>query len=703
MTLCFALCCLGWGESIGQKLLSADQLMNSNMKGIVDKLPTVSKWIDEKSYLEMRRDGEGNPHYMKIDIKTGKESTYEVSKAVDPYVKVKDGDIYYLKAGVETKITSTPGEEKNPTLSPDGNFIAYTLDNDLYTYDIINGKVNRLTTDGSNVILNGYASWVIYEEILGRGSKYRAFWWSEDSQRIAFFRCDDSEVPMFPIYVANGQHGSIEETRYPKAGDKNPEVAIGIVSPNGGEIVWADFKAQDDQYFGAPFWIEGELWVQWMPREQNELIIYAINPINGSKRIIYKEQQETWVDWFDDIRFVNGGFVIRSDKSGWSNLYMLDMNGREKSRITDGEWTVKEIKHIDSKRGVVYFTARKENSTRFDLYSVNLDGTKLKRLTFGDYNHVVDMSPDGGYFITTYSNSTTPPRMALVNSDGKIIRELGDSKGGDFDQYVWANVEIVRVPSEDGLFELPVKITYPINFDPNKKYPALVKIYGGPDAGTVYDRWGLTQTQWWAQQEMFVLEFDHRGSGHFGKVGMNYLHRNLGKWEMIDYISLAKYFRAKPYIDVERFGIMGGSFGGTVTALALTDGAEYFTHGIAAFGVMDWSLYDSHYTERYMDRPVDNPEGYDFTRVLNRVGKYRGENRLFIIHGTTDDNVHLQNSIQLIEALQNDKKLFRMMFYPNCRHGWGGNQRIHWYAEEAEFIYENLLLKQFPATEFGVQ
>lgn len=704
VALCFVLCFFGYGVSFGQQqLLSADQLLNNNMHGVIDRLPVMSKWIDDKSYLEMRRDQEGKPYYVSVEVKTGKESVYEVSKAVDPYVKISDGDIYYFASGAETRITSTEGEEKNPTLSPDGKYIAYTLNNDLYTYEIGSSKVNRLTNDGSNVILNGYASWVIYEEILGRASKYKAFWWSEDSQRIAFFRCDDSQVPMFPIYIADGQHGSIEETRYPKAGDKNPEVAIGIVSPNGGDIVWADFDAQDDQYFGEPFWINGELWVQWMPREQNELVIYAINPLNGAKREIYKEEQSTWIDWFDDMRFVNDGFIIKSDKSGWANLYLLGMDGKEKSRITNGDWTVKDIKYVDAKRGVVYFTARKESSTRFDLYRVNFDGSKLKRLTFGDYNHVVDVSPNGVYFVTTYSNSTTPRRMALVSGDGKLVREIGDEKGVDFDKYKWANVEILRVKSEDGLFDLPVKITYPVDFDSNKKYPVLVSIYGGPDAGTVYDRWGLTKFQWWAQQGMIVLEFDHRGSGHFGKMGMNYLHRNLGKWETIDYITLAKYFRAKPYVDNDRFGIMGGSFGGTMTAFALTDGADYFTHGIAAFGVMDWSLYDSHYTERYMDRPIDNPEGYDFTRVLNRVDKYKGENRLFIIHGTTDDNVHLQNSIQLIEALQNNKKLFRMMFYPNCRHGWGGNQRIHWTAEEAQFIYDNLLQSPFPAGEFGVK
>ena len=286
--------------------------------------------------------------------------------------------------------------------------------------------------------------------------------------------------------------------------------------------------------------------------------------------------------------------------------------------------------------------------------------------------------------------------MALVDAKGKVIRELGNSIGEDFDKYELPKTELVRVKSSDGLFDLPVTITYPVNFDPNKKYPVLVSIYGGPNAGTVYDRWRAPGgvNQWWSQEGMILVAFDNRSSGHFGKKGLNFIHRKLGLWEIEDYVTCAKWLRQQSFVDSNRLAITGGSFGGYITCMALTYGAGVFTHGIASAAVTDWQFYDTHYTERFMDSPKENPEGYKSTSVMNYVNKYKGGLR--IVHGTSDDNVHMQNSLVLINALQDQKKHFEFMVYPGQRHGIGGAKGIHNRTESYQFYYDKLLKKPIP-------
>ncbi len=342
----------------------------------------------------------------------------------------------------------------------------------------------------------------------------------------------------------------------------------------------------------------------------------------------------------------------------------------------------------------MYFTSRKENSTRTDLYRVDLDGKNQLRLTFGTFTHITNLSPGGSYFITRYSNASTPDKLALLNNKGKQIAELGDSKGADFDQTEMARTEIVRIPSEDGLFELPIRITWPLNYDPSKKYPVMVNIYGGPNAGTVRDGWQFSGlTQWWAKEGLIQVAMDHRASGHFGKNGVNYMHRNLGDWEIKDWITIVKWLRQRG-ADSTRVGIAGFSYGGYMTCIALTKGAGYFTHGLAGGSVTAWELYDTHYTERFMDTPKENPEGYAKGSVMNHIDRYKGLLRIY--HGTMDDNVHLQNSLQLVKKLQDAKKHFEFMVYPGGRHGWGGNQQSHSTNENNMFIYKNLLNKEMP-------
>ena len=561
--------------------------------------------------------------------------------------------------------------------------------------------MNRLTSDGSKLILNGYASWVYMEEILGRSSQYRSYWWSPDSKKIAFFRSDDTKVPLFVITNAKGLHGEVEYTHYPKVGDPNPSVKIGIISPNGGAAVWTNINEKQDQYFGMPYWKPdgSSLLVQWMPRSQDQLKIYEVNLKTGNIKEFYSEQQKTWIKLTDDgerISFLqNGkGFILSSDKTGWKHLYYYDMNGKLINQITTGNFTVNKLEFIDEPNQLVYFSAKgKENTARKDYYSVSMDGTNLKRLSFGDYNHsLVSLSPTASFFITTYSNSATPEKMVLFNNQGKIIKVLGDSKAAGFDDNSIAKTDFLRVKSDDGLFDLPMKVTWPINMDPTKKYPVLISIYGGPDAGTCWDSWTLTGAQqWYAKEGLIQVVMDHRASGQFGKVGVNYMHRDLGHWELVDYATMVNWLIANKQADPTKICIAGFSYGGYIGSLALTKGAEVFTHALVGGPVTDWTLYDSHYTERFMDLPSENPEGYKTGNVMNYVDKYKGV--MQIVHGEIDDNVHMQNSLQLISKLQDAKKDFEMMVYPGGRHGWPGNKAMHFQNLKTQFIYKHLLEK----------
>jgi len=696
-----------------KKIATADLLANRLPAHFRNEMPVVLKWLDdEKVILKQKLHPDSAAKNYVMEVKSGKltEATADQMKGAVPPAKsvaVKNNDLFYKNGAVEKQITFDKAEEMNPTFSPDSVYIAYTKNNDLYTYNLLTQKETRLTNDGSSTTLNGYASWVYWEEIFGRATRFRAFWWNPNSKQLAYMHFDESMVPMFPIYNSDGQHGFIEETRYPKSGDRNPEVKLGFVSPDGGNTVWSDFNDKEDQYFGWPVWRNdgSTLLVQWINRGQDHLKIFDVNPATGAKKIMYEEQQKTWVDLEDKAggRFTflqtRPAFILESDKTGWNHLYLHNNDGTQINPITSGNFTVLSTLLIDEKNSMVYFTARgKENTARIDLYSVKLNGTDLKRLSFGEFNHnSVSLSPNGKYFITTYSNTSTPAKMSLLDTKGKLIRQLGDAKGADMDQYALAKTELIRIKSEDGLFELPAVVTWPANMDPNKKYPMLVSIYGGPNAGTVWDGWNWnTNRQFYAEEGLIQVAFDHRASGHFGKAGVNYMHRNLGYWEMRDYMTMAKWFIEKGYADPAKIAITGFSYGGYMSAYALTYGSSVFTHGMAGGSVVDWRLYDSHYTEKFMDTPAENPEGYKTSSVLSYVDKYKG--MLQVVHGTMDDNVHMQNSIQLIGALQDKGKDFEFMLYPGGRHGWRNlrERSNHFENLKTKFIYKYLLEKAAP-------
>jgi len=680
-------------------------------------------WQDNEHYVGVAF---GSTQLSVTDVKTGQSSQYVRSKVVagdriainkkTGIVVIRKGDaaksgdinsgLQYSKRNGEVVIVRSNTVDsifntQNATPSPDSTSIAYTRNNDLFVYNIASGKEWQVTTDGTKDIYSGWSAWVYNEEILGRGTNYKAFWWSPDSKRIAFMHFDETNVPVYDHFDDEGVHGKHKLIHYPQPGDANPQVKMGVADVASSNIVWAAFDEKADQYFGQPYWTPNgnALWVQWMNRRQDSLKIESVSFADGSHKNIYTETQKTWIDLDKDDRVTflpsKNMFLLMSDKTGWRHIYAYDMNGKLIKQLTAGNWTVKEINYTDEKNGWVYFSARKENSTRIDLYKVKLDGSKMQRLTFGEYNHRIVLSPDASYFITTYSNYAEPQKVALVDNNGKIIREIADSRGKDYEQFkaLGRHTEIIRVKTPDG-FELPVRISWPDNVDSTKKYPLMANIYGGPDFSFVQDGFAGTFGANEKTDDIISVQMDHRGSGQFGKMGQDYLYRQLGKWEIEDYTTAIKFLEKKyPFIDSTRIGISGFSYGGYIACLALTKAADVFTYGLAGGSVTDWRLYDTPYTERYMGTPQDNPEGYKQASVMTYVKNYKGLLRL--TQGTMDDNVHMQNTMQLVSALQNAGKHFELMFYPGGAHGWLGlhEKYAHYRKEDQAFIDKNLLRK----------
>ncbi|HWC77358.1 MAG TPA: S9 family peptidase, partial [Blastocatellia bacterium] len=683
--------------------------------GVIEgELPTITGWLDDERYLESRIDpadkqrklyavsaidGGARVHIDYAEIQKNLPQGFDAraaaasNTALTSFVFNRDSDLYHYDATSKRfrRLTSNGGAEKNPRFSPNGKWIAYTRDNNLYAYDLDSSIEHQYTTDGSDTIYNGWSSWVYMEEILGRASNYAAFWWSPDSTRLAFMRFDDSPVPIFPIYHADGQHGELERQRYPKAGDPNPYVAMGVVPVSGGKITWMDFEAKADHYIAWPFWTPDSkvLTVQWMNRAQDTIRFFNCDPATGKRTQIFQEKQPSWVEFFEDLYYFHdgSGFLLRSSVDGWEHLYYYSNNGTLKKRLTSGNWRVNSISRVDEKGGYIYFTGRPAKTWDAHLMRVKLDGSGLEQLTKDEGIHRSQVSPGGKYFVDSVSTITSPGSTSLRRGDGTLVRKLGERKAPS--DYAWGKAELFTIPSEDGQFNLPAYWILPPDFDPAKQYPVVFSIYGGPDAGTVHNTWPSLQAHYFAQRGVITVSVDHRASGHFGKKGVSLMHRSLGKWEMVDLITAAKWLRGKPFVAKDKIGIFGGSYGGYVTMLALTYGAGHFNYGQAAASVTDWQLYDTVYTERLMDTPKENPEGYKNGSVMTWIDRYKGGLR--ITHGTIDDNVHMQNSMQVIDWLTSNNKPFELMMYPDSRHGLQMSQRAHMSREAHDFWMRTLL------------
>ena len=690
-------------------------------------VPRAWKWINGKEVLFSYDGTFADSAAFVVNAKTGKQRTGVSAPAK------------YASFPVQ------PEGAVNLTYSPDSTKLAFTRDNDLYVVEISTGEETRLTFDGTDLILNGYASWVYYEEILGRASRYKAFWWSPDSRKIGFYRFDNTEVPLFPIYSAfpnpsaaasQSQSpkvtdlalgGSLSETRYPKAGQTNPEVRIGIIDLDNAdhEITWADFNPEEDQYFGIPFWGSDsrEFYISRMPRLQNTLDLYAVNVADGSKRHVYNETYKTWIDWISAVIFTEKGlYMARNFETGWQQIYFLSYDGKEFRRLTDGtNWTVSLVR-VDEQKGEVYFTAKRDATVRQALYKVDSKGV-ITALTDPAYNvSGVRFSPDGKYFAASYSNVTTPTKVAVFSTAGAVVssghqndivkanlaspsvvsrkdggihgRVIADMAGPDYDPSKYALGKLVHITTDDG-FALPGMIVYPKNFDRSKKYPVHVDIYGGPDTPQVRDSWVTpnSSNQWYSDNEIIQITVDPRAGGHNGREGLDMIYRQLTVHEVKDFCDWAEWLQSLPYVRAEKIGVEGFSFGGTMTSMLLMQAPDKFHYGIAGGGVYDWAFYDTHYTERYMDTPQNNPDGYKAGRAIDYAAGYpTGYGTLEvepvmlkITHGTGDDNVHHQNTLQFIDALHKEGKKFDFMIYPDGMHGYRGYQGSHFQQANREF------------------
>ncbi len=590
----------------------------------------------------------------------------------------------------------------NLTYSPDGSKTAYTLDNDLYVKDVATGVETRLTSDGSETVLNGYASWLYYEEVLGRASKYKAFWWSPDSRKIAFYRFDDSLVDVFPIFSAGSQTGSLKLTRYPKAGRPNPPVRIGIIDlTRPEEIVWADFDYNDNQYFGTPFWgpDSENLFVQWEPRLQNVLELYRVSAENGSKTLMYRESSDSWVNFMDGILFgKNGIYVVLERGTGWQQICYLSYDGRKFRQMTTGEnWNVRLLE-VNEKRGDLWFLAGRDVKSHPCLYRLDKKGNIIN-LT-GEFLYTKEARIFGGGKAFTATVGTASIRDSVIVGDATrpdpnlnkamMARRVGKDE---------PSPDLMTLNLYNGM-SLSMLVTLPRGYDKKNRYPLLMQVYGGPGTSYVRDRWNdrdATDRWCWENGIIYVVA-DPRTSGTNGREGMKQSYRNLLKVEPEDYISCLKFLTSFLNVDCERVGVEGFSFGGTTTATLVLKYPQYFCCGIAGGGVYDWTLYDSNYTERFMQTPELNPEGYENTSVIRMV--QRGEvdkayrpGSLMLTHGTGDDNVHFQNTLQLVDALQQKGISFELMIYPDGMHGYRDAQKEFSLERDHEFWTEWLLKK----------
>jgi len=597
-----------------------------------------------------------------------------------------EDDLYYCTRDGATavRLTSTPGREKYGTFDPQGKLVAFVRDGNLHVVDVATQTERALTTDGGGLICNGEADWVYFEEVLNR--RWKLFWWSPDSSAIAFMRTDDAPVPEFSVVNDASQSQQVEQTRYPRAGEPNPTVRLGIVSAAGGPVRWVDLP----EYTEGAYLITG---ADWMPdseriyffvqdRAQTWLDVLTVARLGGEPQRLLRETTQAWVEPPGKLEFLaDGSFLLSSERTGWKHLYLYDKDGHLKHPVTEGQWEAREIHRADEKEGWVYFTGTRDYHIAEHLYRARLAGGDVQRLTEPTGSHSVSLSPNGKYFIDTWSNACTPTKVALRATDGTQIRMLDTNPVYERREYRFGAHEQFQIEMSDG-FRIEASIVKPPDFDGGKRYPVWFTTYGGPHAPSISDAWqgGRAWDQMLAGMGVIVFRCDPRPASGKGACSAWTAYRQLGVQELKDIEEAIMWLTSQPYVDGERIGMSGHSYGGFMTAYAMTH-SRLFAGGIAGAPPTDWHLYDTIYTERYMDTPQNNPEGYERTSVVKAAQDLHGQ--LLIVHGGIDDNVHLQNTFSLVDALQRADKPFQLMIYPQSRHGIGG---MHYNRLTVDFI-----------------
>lgn len=579
-------------------------------------------------------------------------------------------------------------------LSPDGKKVAYVFENNIYIKDLESKVEKQITMDGKiNSIINGIPDWVYEEEF----SFSRAFFWSPDGKYISYMRFDETNVKEFNLTMYGDLYPSESRYKYPKAGEENSKVSLQMYDVNSGKTYPVDCGKETDQYIPRMLWTNtpGVLSFVRMNRLQNKYELLLADASNGSSRVIFTEENKTYIEITGEVTFTKDGknFFRISDKSGYNHIYMYDINGAQTSQITSGNWDVDAFKGYDETSKTVYYTSSETSPTQRNLYCIGIDGKGKKCLTPEKGTNEVSFSKSFKYFVNDYSSAVIPDIYTLYDNTGKQIRILQDNTDllAKMKESQFAKKEFFTCKTSDGV-ELNGWMIKPTNFDPNKKYPVFMSVYGGPGSQEVLDKWDYYQVwhQHLASKGYIVVSVDNRGTGARGAEFRKCTYLKLGNIEAIDQIEAAKYLGSLAYVDAGRIGIWGWSYGGYLSTLCLEKGAGVFKMAVAVAPVTNWRYYDSIYTERYNGLPKDNAQGYDDNSPINHTKKMKG--KYLLCHGTADDNVHFQNSMELVTKLVESNKQFEMQFYPNSNHGiyTGRNTRYHLFSRMTNFIAENL-------------
>jgi dipeptidyl-peptidase-4 len=596
-----------------------------------------------------------------------------------------------LKTQTARVLVSGKGELSDAKISPDGKYVSFLRDHNLWLVGVADGKERALTTGGVEELRKGELDWVYPEEL----DIYSAYWWAPDSSAVAYLEMNEHPVSQFPMVNFESYTGEAEMQRYPVAGGKNPLVRVFVASVNGGEPRLMETGSETDVYIPRVNWLADSrrLAIQRLNREQNQLDLLLLDVATGKCSPLLTEKDPYWINVHDDLYFFKDGkrFLWSSERSGFNHLYLYDLSGKQLAQLTKGDWEVSHVNGVDEAKGLVYFTATEKSPTERHLYRVALDGTGFARITKDDGTHTAQLSPDNAFFVDTYSNAMTPPRQDLYRTDGTRIVAINENPVPELAQFHLSPVEFFTVQARDGVL-LNAFIIKPAQFDPSKKYPVIVYTYGGPHAQVVLNGWGGPNLLWhqmMAQKGYIIFALDNRGSAGRGHAFETPIFHKFGGPELADQRDGVAWLQQQPWVDPARIGIHGWSYGGHMTLHAMFEAGDLYKVGFAGGPVTDWHFYDSIYTERYMGLPDKNPDAYKNSSPAPHAGGLKG--KLLIAHGTGDDNVHYSNTLTVINDLINDGKYVEVIAAPGRGHGVSdpSARKIVW-NRVTQFFLDNL-------------
>lgn len=676
------------------------------------------------SYVEVKEAADGVSTLMEFELQTGNKmkdlvngndvkfknrllsiSNYQFSPDEDKlllseateYIYRRSPKAYYFVYDIKSKKTielSSVGKQMFPKFSPDGKKIAFVRDNNLYVKNLTDETEIAVTVDGKwNSLKNGWADWVYEEEF----SKADYFDWSKNSQYLAYVRFDETRVKEYSLDFYKGDlYPEKFVFKYPKAGEDNSIVSVNVYDLNLKKDITVNIGTENDIYIPRIQFTNDpkQLCIQRLNRLQNKLEYLFADVTSGQSKVILTDESKTYVDISDDLTFVGDkGFIISSEKDEYNHLYYYDLNGKLINQVTKGNWDVMEFKGYDEKTNLLYYQSTENGPMYRDVYSIELNGKNKKRLTpKAGYNNF-EFTKGYKYYISSYSNANTPAVYELCNIYGKVIKVLEDNKQlkDKMANYNLSKKFFFKFKNSEGI-ELNAWMMKPHNFDSTKKYPVYMYAYNGPGSNQVNDGWGGFDYFWYNllnQEGYIVVCADGRGTMGRGRVFKHSTYLQLGKLETADQIDFAKYLGNLSYVDKTRIGFQGWSYGGYMASLMISKGAEVIKAAVAVAPVTNWKYYDNIYTERFLRKPIENKAGYEDNSPTNFVKSIKG--KFLLIHGSADDNVHLQNSMELAAAMVKENIPFDFMIYPNKNHGIsGGKTRLHIYSKILKFVKENL-------------